>query len=273
MSAERRVNFVSQELTQDGYGYSCKKLVDCIVACDNIFSIAQVDSESSSEYKVWLRIYDTNMYLYVSNNSASVSAKPYCGILGTVLSATGTITSTSFFNRSSGSVGAVISRIGDFMFTVVLQSSVCPQSVRVAFALGTSEYNGEKYCLSGANRVEYPLGSYDGCVSAFDINEAKIANLNTGVVANTFTGLSSTVTTACTTPTGAVGVLNPWAYSGYTATPSMWMGHIKWGGNYDLYKLYSPSGVYGVDPNGEYSIDGTTYKGTFTALYIPVECS
>lgn len=272
MSTERCLNFASREAAGDGYGYGCKALVESIVACDNIFTIAQVDGESSSTYKAWLRVYDTNMYLYIYNSSGSFYMNSYYGINGTKL-AGGSVTSTNFFGRYTGDAyGAYIARIGDFAFAVNGQSASCAMSVCCGLAWCVSEYTGATYWFgTGTSNLAVTYRGLGGCRSPLDELSGSVTgvNINTGVSGGT-TFTCSSLTTSCTTPTGATGVLNPWGYSAYTS--GEWLGHIKWGGKYDMYRLFSPNGAYGVSSDGSYTIDGTTYKGVFNYMYIPVEC-
>jgi hypothetical protein len=274
MSVECSYNFASKQPTASGYANNCLALAQSIVDCSDIFTIEQAGATSTSSYKVWLRVYDTNLYLCVSNYDYYVYLAAYYGIDGYQLS-NGSLTNNNYFfsNGTEPSYGTHIAKFGDFAFTVCCQSSRCNNSVYCSFAMGVSEHTGETHWFSHAGSIAAAYGDRKGCVlTALSQLSSGLNGVNTSTgVGSSYNFVCSNVTTACTTPTGASGVLNPWGYCAYNATE--WLGHMKWGGKYDLYRLFDQSGAYVTNPGSTYTIDGTTYEAAFTSLFIPVECT
>lgn len=274
MSAERYLNFVSKTTDTSGYGAACKASVEALLEYSDIFTLAQVETDTTSVYKAWLQVYDSNLYLCIFNSSSYVCCYLHYGLNGPVLHKH-EFRSNFYRNDAGLSYGAMISRIGDFVFTVGLHSSFYNNAVRLRFAKGVSEYNGETYWfVNFGAHGSAGFGGYTACLSMLDeYSSVTGVNASTGVVKTNYSFQYGEKTTSITTPTGAKGVLNPHNYLCTTSDTTEYLGHIKWGGKYDMYRLYSPAGIYSVSPDGEYTIDGVTYKGVFNYLYIPVECS
>lgn len=267
MSTERSINYVTKTPSADGYGYSCKAFVEAILAADSNFTRVQIDTETSSTYKAWLRVADTNVYLCVYNSSATLSAYLYYGINGTQIAGYGSSVNPS---TATHTVGVIVSRIGDWMYGLCFQSSYSSYTLRINFARGVSEYNGATYWFGSAIQQNgAQLGSYTACKPMWEDTLYGL-NTNTGIK-YTYSNGQNSETTIVTNSTGAAGVLNPVCHYMYSSNND-WCGHIKWGDKYDLYRLFSTSGIYTIDPIGEYTIDGTTYKGLFTQMIIPVAC-
>lgn len=269
MSVERYFNESSVTTTETGYGYSCKAFVDALLeADDGIFTLARIDSDTDKLYTVWLRIWDTDAYLKIYNKNLDFYANYYIGLDG--------VSTNNAANTNDPCVAAVgytyratVSRLGDFAFTVTFTSDSCTTGCQLKFAKFVSDYDDREYYIMNGSSPSGGLLAYiadDPFSSVSYSYDAVTGERIDCSIISTSTAASGIISASKTT-----AVLMPYQYCVFVPNKK-WLGHIRWGGRYDLYNLVT-NGTLNVMPNADYIVDGVTYKGLFTSLIIPVECT
>lgn len=250
----------------NSYPLVFREFISMIQQASDKFTIFQTVADTTTSYDVVIRYGTTPLAIrlsHSSNSGGSIYYRPGAIVDGAFVP-TVDQESVSIGGMGSGITMTVTYQdIGGFISNLILQNSAMSNGLAFKFGTALSEY---------LNQTVYFLAVDDyNTNDPLTYSQTYAYNEDGGLLGNgqcTFT--SDAHTTAALSPTGATAVLNPYAYIGYVGT-RCWLGKLLWGGQYDLYQMYNAAGAYPISPTADYTINGTTYKGVFNKLIVPVE--
>ena len=275
MSVQREYATRTVDTSSSSYVENCKSWVQAILDISPIFTLHETITDTSSVYKVRLRISDTPIYLDVYNSTTTLKIDVQADTGGTFT----VMKSSTLGSSTSNSIPIKqlhFSRFDNFLWTLMFY-------VPGASSGGMAVYFGKAY----AENLKTDL--YFG----YSVGPSTIVP-STGMlpITNLSTVISALRSDLQTVETYTFAPEYPdWTYIGaYSSNPYVmtqtgfyaycketgklaWTGHLKWDGQYDLFHLYDTASPTAVDKAGTYKVDGTAYPAAFCQLYLPKACT
>lgn len=251
----------SGDILSSGYpGTTLKALVAALVSMDAALSIHSILTDTASSYSVYIRIYDTPLYIKIYNSGTDAYAA-----IG-YLDSSGAFVSKQAAGRSymlgSGMSTCCFSwGLGDAIRFVCISSSYSTgQAIGFAYSKITANANKDSTVFASAlsqSGMGFPV--------------APIVNISSGYVYNNDANILESVVVADASPgesslkSGFDYTLQPLFYRASSSTKGY--VNIRWGGSYRLYKLYNNNSVVNITPGKAVSINGVSTMAVGMVLH------
>ena len=255
------------------YGSYLKLLVTAIVDnCPNL-SVYSVASDTTSKYDVTLKwsASDT-VLLKIYNSSETMYVQWVYASSGTIVKGTSSSSTITFGSLAIDGVTqyvadayVTVSQIGDFLNTVAIYGNNQSSYLYINFNWARSTALNKKVFFLDVNTgrgYTKPTYSQVTLPTSYTILEGDNTMYSSEI--------SGAISDVGYFPNNSNYYLRPTFTYGLLRTVNLSLGNLLWGGLYDLYILYSKSGSYvPTIVDGYYVVNGDTYRGCSTALYIP----
>lgn len=251
----------SGDILSEGYpGTTLKALVAALVPMDAALSIHSVLTDTASSYSVYIRIYDTPVYIKIYNSGT------YAYIAIGYFDSSGTFVANQSYGQqyiltSDTSVCCFSWGLGDAIRFVGISSSYS-SGVAIGFAYSKITANANK------DSTVFALAFAQ---SGMGFPVAPIANISSGYIYNNDANILESVSISAGAPgnaslkSGYDYTLQPAFYN--AASPTKGYVNIRWGGSYRLYRLYNNNSVVTITPGKAVSINGVSTMAVGMVLH------